>query len=145
MLPLPLPSSRHCQPWLTPRALRYPRVQGSRILDIRSSRRRVCRVSWYWLPISGSCQGDAGDKWTRALNRLLGRADEDLVDAHPLGLGHGVDYGVRDVFCLQPLQVHEAAKALAGVLVCDVIRELGVNGPWPDDRHADVVFQELLS
>ena len=38
MLPLPLPSSRHCQPSPTPRARRYPRVQGSRILDIRSSR-----------------------------------------------------------------------------------------------------------
>jgi hypothetical protein len=23
MLPLPLPSSRHCQPWLIPRAVRY--------------------------------------------------------------------------------------------------------------------------
>ena len=38
MLPLPLPSSKHCQPSPTPRAVRYPRVQGSRILDIRSSR-----------------------------------------------------------------------------------------------------------
>jgi hypothetical protein len=73
-----------------------------------------------------------------------GRSDEDLVDAHPLGLGHGVDYGVRDVFRLQPLQVHEAAEALPGVLVCYVIRELGVNGPRPHDRHPDVIFQELL-
>jgi hypothetical protein len=56
------------------------------------------------------------------LNRLLGRADEDLVDAHPLGLDHGVDYGIRDVFRLQPLQVHKAAESLAGVLVCDVMR-----------------------
>src|SRR5215204_3337500 len=30
------------------------------------------------------------------LDRLLGRADEDLVNAHPPGLGHGVDYGVRE-------------------------------------------------
>jgi hypothetical protein len=56
MLPLPLPSLRHCQPWLTPRAVRYSRVQGSRTLDLsrvvdtpRSRRRRVCTVSWYWL------------------------------------------------------------------------------------------------
>ena len=40
----------------------------------------------------------------------------------------GVDYGVRDVFGLQPLQVHEAAQALTGVLVRDVVRQLGVDG-----------------
>src|SRR5215210_1944612 len=74
----------------------------------------------------------------------MSRADEELVDAYALGLGHGVDYGVRDVFRLQPLQVHEAAEALAGVLVRDVVRELGVNGPRPHDRHPDVVFQQLL-
>ena len=38
MLPLPPPSSRHRQPWPTPSPARYRRVQGSRILDIRSSR-----------------------------------------------------------------------------------------------------------
>jgi hypothetical protein len=38
MLPLPPPSSRQCQPLPTPSVVRYPRVQGSRIFDIKSSR-----------------------------------------------------------------------------------------------------------
>ena len=38
MLPLPPPSSRQCQPSRTPSVVRYSRVQGSRIFDIRSSR-----------------------------------------------------------------------------------------------------------
>ena|SRR5215204_759804 len=46
---------------------------------------------------------------TTLSDRLLGRADEELVDAYALGLGYGVDYGARDVFGLQPLQSHEAA------------------------------------
>jgi hypothetical protein len=37
-LPLPPPSSRQCQPSPTPSMVRYSRVQGSRILDIKSSR-----------------------------------------------------------------------------------------------------------
>ena len=39
------------------------------------------------------------------LDRLLGGSDQDLVYAHPLGLGHGVDYGVRNVLRLKPLQL----------------------------------------
>src|SRR5215213_8241322 len=38
MLPLPPPSSRQCQPSPTPSVVRYPRVQGSKIFDIRSRR-----------------------------------------------------------------------------------------------------------
>ena len=38
MLPLPPPSSGHRQPCPSPSPARYPRVQGSRILHIRSSR-----------------------------------------------------------------------------------------------------------
>jgi hypothetical protein len=64
-----------------------------------------------------------------AADGLLGGPDEDFVHAAAGGLGDCVDDGVRDVLRLQDLQVQEAAEALSGVLVGDVDRELGLDGP----------------
>src|SRR5215207_1535005 len=86
-----------------------------------------------------------GEGRHRSLDRLLGRADQDLVHAHPLGLRHRVGDGAGYVLRLQPLQAHEAAEALAGLLVGYVVRELRLDGPRLDHRHPDVVFQELLA
>src|SRR5918997_1108162 len=79
------------------------------------------------------------------LDRLLGWADQDLVDAYPLGLRHGVDDGVGYVLGLEYLQVQEPAQALPRVLVGDVVGELRGDGPGLDDGHADVVLEQLLA
>ena len=78
------------------------------------------------------------------LHGLLGGSDQDLVYAHPRGLGDGVGDGVGDVFGLQDLQVQEAAEALFGVLVGDVGRQFGLDGTRLDDGDPYVVLQELL-
>jgi hypothetical protein len=60
----------------------------------------------------------------------MGGADEDLVDAHALGLGDDVGDRVRYVLGLEGLHGGDhAADALLRLLVGDAVRELGRDGP----------------
>ena len=74
---------------------------------------------------------------------MLGRHYEDLVDVHPLRLGHGVGYAAGDVLGLEHLDARDTTDSVLGFLVGDVVRQRGRYRPRLDDCQPDAVFGKL--
>src|SRR4051812_34000090 len=85
----------------------------------------------------------AARAWLRSAD-LLGRPDQDLVEADVPGPGDRVGDRVADVGGLERRRFGEALADLFPDPLAEVVGQLGFDGAWLDDRRAHPARGELL-